>query len=277
MRAEVPACLRPEPGIQNRHPKHLTASLPLALLLLLARCHPPRPAVPQPCAPTPAGSRLSGLASCGKAPISHSPRPQLWPCLWSHSLQHPPARGPSAPPPQSSVYAPPSLPKPLSAGPLPPLDTGWEWLPGRGTLLSPIPPAGHGCHVPLAPPGPRTGWDEAAAVPLSIMLGGAPTPPQPCCLCPRCQLPHRRPCWLRAFLLLLLLLPPVASGRELASAASAGLVTPSSDYSPSVTHGDTCLSLHAPRLNVTVTKILLLGRRRGWRVAKIAPRIVHLA
>ena len=98
------------------------------------------------------------------------------------------------------------------------------------------------------------------------MLSGAPLPPppQPCCLCPPCQLPRGRPSWLRAFLLLLLLLlPPVASGRELASAAGAGLVTPSSDYSPSVTHRDTCLSFHAPRLNVTATKILLLGRRHG--------------
>lgn len=93
-----------------------------------------------------------------------------------------------------------------------------------------------------------------------------PAPPRlPVSLLPLSPVPAalRALSWLRAFLLLLillLLLPPMASGRELASAACAGLVTPSSDYSPSVTHGDTCLSLCAPQLHVSATKILLLGK-----------------
>lgn len=113
------------------------------------------------------------------------------------------------------------------------------------------------CHLLLGVP--AQDGTRLSLSPCPLCSVGLPPPSQLRCLCPRCQLPRRRLSWLCAFLLLF----PVASGRELASAAGAGLVTPSSDYSPSVTHRDTCLSLHAPRLNVTTTKILLLGRRHS--------------
>lgn len=76
-----------------------------------------------------------------------------------------------------SLQLPPSLSRHL----LPPPDTGWDRVSARGPCCSPPPPAGCGCHISLAPRGPCTGWDKAAAVPLSIMLSGA-TPASPALL-----------------------------------------------------------------------------------------------
>lgn len=200
--------------------------------------------------------------SCGKALTSCSPCPQLLPCLWPHSLQHPSARGPSAPPPQPTVYATTPHQNPS----LQACSRSWTLVgtscPGRGPCCpsSPQLDVVATCHLLLGVP--AQGGTRLLLSPCPLCSVGLPPPPQPCCLCPRCQLPRGRPSWLCAFLLLLLL-PPMASGRELASAAGAGLVTPSSDYSPSVTHRDTCLSLHALQLNVIAMKILLLGRRHG--------------
>lgn len=61
-------CLWPEVDIQNRHPKHLIASLPPAILLPLTRCCPPWPAMPQPCAPIPVGSGFLLLAVAKPSP-----------------------------------------------------------------------------------------------------------------------------------------------------------------------------------------------------------------
>lgn len=76
-------CLWLEVGAQNRHAKHPVASLPLALLLPLARCHQQcyaSPVTPAPLAP----------GSCCQ--LQQSPHLQLWLCLWPHNLQHPSSR-----------------------------------------------------------------------------------------------------------------------------------------------------------------------------------------
>lgn len=43
-----------------------------------------------------------------------------------------------------------------------------------GTMPYSVSLSGCGCHVPLAPLGACTGWDNAVTVPLSIVFAGAP-------------------------------------------------------------------------------------------------------
>lgn len=147
------------------------------------------------------GKLLSPKSSAQAMPVAPSTAPQPPPS---------PARAPSSPPPQPTIYTTHTPQKYLSAG----LDAGWDQLPGGG-LCCPRPPSwmwlpratgssgslrrvGQGCLLspcPLCssrlPPPP--------ASPSLLPLSPVPAAPQPLS-------------WLPA-LLLLLLLPPMASGR----------------------------------------------------------------
>lgn len=129
--------------------------------------------MPQPCAPSPAGSGVP-------LPAEAKPPPPV-PHVFSSShacgptASSNPLRGDHQPPLPSPPSMQPPAPLPAQIPLHRPAVTPGHWL-GLTALLSPVPPAGCGCHVPLVPWGPRAGWDKAAAVPLSIMLGGAPAP-----------------------------------------------------------------------------------------------------
>lgn len=149
---------------------------------------------------------------CGKAPVlkvistAHAHGSQC-----AHSLHHPL---------QGHHHLP--LPSPPSTQPKHPKNTSpqvWTLVgtscPG-GAFAVPVPPAGCGSHVPPAPRGPCAGWDKAACCPLVhyAPAGFPPSPsPSPPSLLPLSPVPAvlQPLSWLPA--LLLLLLPPMASGR----------------------------------------------------------------
>lgn len=113
-------------------------------------------------------------------------------------------RGPSAPPPRPPVYATSHpAPQSLSTSLLPPLDTDWDRLPGRGALLSPCPPSwmwlpcatcssgsphrvGQGCHCPLVHYVRRGSPPPAspALLPLSLVPAAPRAPILALCLPP---------------------------------------------------------------------------------------------
>lgn len=145
----------------------------------LTRCYQQRystwPAMPLSCATILAGSRLP-LPAAAKPPLPFpTSSVQLCPCLpVSSTASTIPLQGDHQLPLPSLPSLQLPLPPSLSRGLLPLPDTGCDRVPGRGPCCSSPPPAGCGCHIPLALRGPCTGWDKAAAVPLSIMLSGAP-------------------------------------------------------------------------------------------------------
>lgn len=136
--------------------------------------YPTWPAMLQSCATIPAGSRLP-LPAAANPPLPFlMSSAQLCPHLTvSSTASTISLQGDHQLPlhslPSLRLPPPPSLSRHL----LPPPDTGWDQVSGRRPCSSPPPPAACGCHTPLAPGGPCTGWDKAAAVPLSIMLSEA--------------------------------------------------------------------------------------------------------